>query len=67
MNSVKFINLLNKLQKENKTVFLLGDFNINHKNYEQDSLKTSFLISCLFISFDPIYSNDKRWELSLKL
>ena len=31
-------NLLDKLSKENKTVFLLGDFNIDLLNYDQHSL-----------------------------
>ena len=36
-------NLLNKLSKENKTVFLLGDFNIDLLNYSQHSLTNEFL------------------------
>ena len=38
-------NLLNKLSKENKTVFLLGDFNIDLLNYDQHSLTNEFLDS----------------------
>ena len=36
-------NLLDKLSKENKTVFLLGDFNIDLLNYDQHSLTNEFL------------------------
>ena len=36
-------NLLDKLSKENKTVFLLGDFNIDLLNYSQHSLTNEFL------------------------
>ena len=35
-------NLLDKLSKENKTVFLLGDFNIKLLNYDQDTSKNEF-------------------------
>ena len=38
-------NLLDKLSKENKTVFLLGDFNINFLNYDQDTSSNEFLDS----------------------
>ena len=38
-------NLLDKLSKENKTVFILGDFNINLLNYDQHSLTNEFLDS----------------------
>ena len=38
-------NLLDKLSKENKTVFLLGDFNIDLSNYDQYSLTNEFLDS----------------------
>ena len=36
-------NLLDKLSKENKTVFLLGDFNIELLNYHQHSPTNGFL------------------------
>ena len=36
-------NLLDKLSKENKTVFLLGDFDIDLLNYDQHSLTNEFL------------------------
>ena len=38
-------NLLDKLSQENKTVFLLGDFNIDLLNYDQHSLTNEFLDS----------------------
>ena len=38
-------NLLDKLSKENKTVFLLGDFNINPLNYDQGTSTNEFLDS----------------------
>ena len=38
-------NLLDNLSKENKTVFLLGDFNIDLLNYDQHSLNNEFLDS----------------------
>ena len=38
-------NLLDKLLKENKTVFLLGDFSIYLLNYDQHSLTNEFLNS----------------------
>ena len=36
-------NLLDKLPKENKTIFLLGDFNTDLLNYDQHSLTNEFL------------------------
>ena len=38
-------NLLDKLSKENRTVFPLGDFNIDLLNYDQHSLNNEFLDS----------------------
>ena len=38
-------NLLDKLSEENKTVFLLGDLNIDSMNYDQHSLTNKFLDS----------------------
>ena len=45
-NELYLNNLLDKLSKENKTVFLLGDFNINFLNYDQDPSTNEFL-DCL--------------------
>ena len=38
-------NLLDKLSKERKTVFLLGDLNIILLNYDQDNPTNEFLVS----------------------
>ena len=38
LNGYYIDNLLDNLSKENKTVFLLGDFNIDLLNYDQHSL-----------------------------
>ena len=38
LNGYYIDNLLDKLSKENKTVFLLGDFNIDLLNDDQHSL-----------------------------
>ena len=46
-------NLLDNLSKENKTVFLLGDFNINLLNYAQDTSTDEFLDSLSFHLFLP--------------
>ena len=47
-NDYYIINLLNKLSKENKTVFLLSDFNIDLLNYHQHPLTNEFLDSLSF-------------------
>ena len=44
-NDYYIINLLDKVSKENKTVFLLGDFDIDLLNYDQHSLTNEFLDS----------------------
>ena len=44
-------NLLDKLSKENKTVFLLGDFNIDLLNYSEHSLPQFFIARNIF--FNP--------------
>ena len=43
-------NLLDKLSKENKTVFLLGDFNIDLLNYNQHSLPQFFIARNIFLN-----------------
>ena len=42
-NNYYINNVMDKLTKENKTVFLLGDFNIDLLNYDQHSLTNEFL------------------------
>ena len=44
-------NLLDKLSKENKTVFLLDNFNIDLLNYNQHSLPQFFIARNIF--FNP--------------
>ena len=46
-------NLLDKLLKENKTVFLLGDFHVDILNYDQHSLTNEFLDSLSFYMLLP--------------
>ena len=50
-------NNLDKLSKENYTVFLLGDFNINLLNYDQDTSTNKFLDSLLFLENRAEYKN----------
>ena len=52
-------NLLDKLSKENKTVFILGDFNINLLNYDQHSLTNEFLDSLSSASYCSMSKNKK--------
>ena len=52
-------NLLDKLSKENKTVFLLGDFNIDLLNYDQQSLTNEFLDSFSSLSYCTTNKNNK--------
>ena len=46
-------NLLNKVPKEQKSVFLLGDFNANLLNYNNHNLTNEFLDSLTSNSFSP--------------
>ena len=52
-NSNYFNNLLEKVSKEQKSVFLLGDFNINLLNYNVHSPVNEFLDSLASNSFLP--------------
>ena len=54
-------NLLDKLSKENKTFFHLGDFSIDVLNYDQHSLTNEFLDPPLF-SYAPAsyYTTNKN-------
>ena len=45
--------ILDKLSKENKTIFLLGDFNINLLNYDIHPPTNEFLDSLLSHYFFP--------------
>ena len=52
-------NLLDKLSKENKTAFLLGDFNGDLLNYDQHSLTNEFLDSLSPASYCTTNKNKK--------
>ena len=52
--------LLYKLSKENKTMFLLGDFNINLLNYDIHPPTNEFLKSLLFHYFFPYILRPSR-------
>ena len=60
-------NLLDWLSKENKTVFLLDDFNIDLLNYDQHSHTTEFLHSLSFICSCLILYNQREKEIIPKL
>ena len=52
--------LLDKLSKENKRVFLLGDFNINFLNYNDQQPTDEFLDSLASNSFLPCFLQPTR-------
>ena len=52
-------NILDKVSKEQKSVFLLVDFNINLLNYNNHSPTIKFLDSLASNSFFPIYFTTK--------
>ena len=52
-------NLLHKLSKENKTVFLLGDYYRDLLNYDQHSLTNEFLDSLSYM-LQPHYTTNKN-------
>ena len=52
-NSNYLNNLLEKVSKEQKSVFLLGDFNINLLNYNVHNETNEFLNSPVLNSFLP--------------
>ena len=56
-NDNYLIELLDKLSKENDTIFLLGDFNINLLNYDINPPTNEFLDSLSSHYFLPIFSN----------
>ena len=54
----KFHNtLIDKLSKENKQIFLLGDFNINLLHYNDHQPTNEFLDSLLQIPLHHTYDN----------
>ena len=58
--------LLDKLSKENKTIFLLGDFNINLLNYDINPPTNELLDSFHLITFFPIFYSLVGLQLTLK-
>ena len=58
--------LLDKLSKENKTIFLLGDFNINLLNYDIHPLTNEFLDSLLSHYFLPHILQPSRVATNFK-
>ena len=52
-NSNYLNKLLEKISKEQKSVFLLGDFNVNLLNYNEHNQTNEFLDSLASISFMP--------------
>ena len=53
-------NLLQKVTKERKSVFLMGDFNLNVMNYEIHSDTNYFINSVLSYSFLPYILHPTR-------
>ena len=52
--------LLDKLSNENKDIMIMGDFNVNLINCNDDKNTTDFLDSMLFHSFLPFITNPTR-------
>ena len=59
--------LLDKLSKENKQVFLLGDFNINSLNYNDHQPINEFLDSLASSSFIHIFYKQLELQFTPKL
>ena len=59
--------LLDKLSKENKQVFLLGDFNVNLLNYNDHQPTNEFLDSLASNSFIPYISQPTRIKSHSKI
>ena len=55
-NSNYLNNLLEKVSKEQKSVFLLGDFNMKLLNYNVHSPTNEFLDSVAFNSFELFFN-----------
>ena len=52
--------LLENISKEQKSIFLLGDFNVNLLHYSEDNLTNEFLDSLASNSFIPLISQPTR-------
>ena len=59
-NSNYLNNLLEKVSKEQKSVFLLGDFNFNLLNYNVHNATNEFLNSLVLNSFLPYILQQTR-------
>ena len=46
--------LLENISKEQKSIFVIGDFNVNYFNYNEHSQANEFLDSLASISFIPL-------------
>ena len=57
--------LLDKISREEKNIFLLGDFNINLLNYNKHRPTNDFLDSLHFQLSSPFYTptNSTYWSL----
>lgn len=58
--NVEIRKLLNKLSSEHKNIILMGDFNINLLNYDNDSATAQFLDQLLSNSLYPTISTPTR-------
>ena len=52
--------LLEKVQKENKICYIMGDFNINLLNYDKHKQTTYFVDILYFNSFLPVINRPTR-------
>ena len=52
--------LLENISKEQKSIFLLGDFNVNLLNYNEHNQTNEFLDSLAFTSFIPLVLQPTR-------
>ena len=53
-------NLLEKISKKQKSIFLLGDFNVNLLNYHEHNQKNELLDSLASNSFIPLILKPTR-------
>ena len=47
--------LLDKLYNENKDIMIIGDFNINFRNYNDDKITSNFLDTIFYQSFFTLH------------
>ena len=53
-------NLIEKISKDQKSIFLLGDFNVNLPNYDEHDETNEFLVSLTSSSFIPLILQPTR-------